>query len=446
VSWPAIPTGIPAQLLALQQQLAQSEHWPPERLAGHQFRQLSRLLAHAYDRIPFYRARLDALDYRRGQEITHEFWTMVPMLNRREVQAQGSALTCGELPAEHGGIRRSATSGSTGTPLHILTTDLAQMSWYAITLRQQLWHKRDLRLKFASIRRDHESRAFPPDGKAFPDWLMPEGAVYPTGPACLLDNRCTPREQAEWLLREEPDYLLTFPSVAQELARHFIEHRLTVARLKNIATLGEVVTPRQRSLCREAFGVEISDMYSANETGYLALQCPTGTQYHVQSESVLLEVLDDAGRPCRPGEIGTIVVTPLHNFAMPLLRYAIGDFAEVGEDCACGRRLPVLKEILGRARDSVMLPSGTRRYAWFGMRRFAEIPQIVQFQLIQRTLYDLELKLVARAPLGQAAEEKMRWDLRQALGEHFSVRITYHDEIPRAASGKYFDFLSEVPG
>jgi phenylacetate-CoA ligase len=161
---------------------------------------------------------------------------------------------------------------------------------------------------------------------------------------------------------------------------------------------------------------------------------------------VLLEVLDEAGQSCRPGETGSVVVTPLQNFAMPLLRYAVGDFAEVGDPCPCGRQLPVLKQILGRARDTVMLPSGTRRYAWFGMQRFAEIPEIVQFQLIQKTLYELEVKLVARRPLASEAEEKLRQHLRKALGDHFSVVLTYHDAIPRAASGKYFDFLSEVPG
>ena len=159
VSWPAVPTGIAAQLLALQQQLAQSEHWPPERIAGHQFHQLSRLMAHAHDKIPFYRARLDALGYRRGQEITRAFWTTVPVLGRREVQAQGSALVCRDLPAEHGTILSNATSGSTGMPLQIITTELAQTFWRAVTLRQQIWQGRDLRLKFASIRRDHENRA-----------------------------------------------------------------------------------------------------------------------------------------------------------------------------------------------------------------------------------------------------------------------------------------------
>ena len=445
IEWPAIPADLSARFLALQQQFAHSERWAPERLARHQFRQLSRLAAHAYDESPFYRARLEATGYRRGQEITRTFWDRLPVLGRREVQEHGDALACRAVPRGHGQLVSSTTSGSTGIPLRTRSTELAQLFWYAITLRQQFWHGRDLRLKFASIRRDSGNRSFPPDGQTYPDWLMPEGVVYPTGPAAVLDNRCTPEEQATWLLREEPDYLLTFPSVAGELARYFRDRGLRLKRLRDIATLGEVVTPRMRAACREAFGVEIADMYSAVETGYLALQCPAGN-YHAQSESVLLEVLDEAGKPCRPGAFGSVVVTPLHNFAMPLLRYAIGDFAEVGGSCACGRRLPVLKEILGRARDTVMLPSGTRRYAWFGMRRFAEMPEIKQFQVIQKTLYDLEIKLVAREPLSGESEAKLREHLRKTLGEHFSVLLTYHEAIPRAASGKYFDFISEVQG
>lgn len=445
MAWPAVPDGLAARLLSLQQQLAQSERWPPERLARHQFRQLRTYLARTYDQSPFYRARLHAAGYRRGQEVTPDFWTRLPLLQKRDLQEQGAAALCREFPREHGKVISGSTSGSTGTPLRTATTDLAQLFWQAITLRQQFWHGRDLKLKFATIRRDRDNTAFAPNGRAFPDWLLPEGLVYPTGPACMLDNRCTPAEQAQWLMREEPDYLLTFPSVAQEIARYFLDHGLRLERLRDIGTLGEVVTPRARKACRDAFGVEIRDMYSAVETGYIALQCPAG-RYHVQSEAVLLEVLDEAGRPCRPGEIGQVIVTPLHNFAQPLLRYAIGDFAEVGEDCACGRRLPVLNQIVGRARDTVMLPSGTRRYAWFGMRSFAEIPEITQFQVIQKTLYDLELKLVARAPLSAATEEKLREHLRKSLGEHFSVLLTYQAEIPRTASGKYFDFLSEVPG
>src|SRR3546814_13116510 len=86
---------------------------------------------------------------------------------------------------------------------------------------------------------------------------------------------------------------------------------------------------------------------------YLALQCPEHEHYHVQSEAVLLEVLDEEDRPCRPGEVGRVVVTPLTNFAMPMIRYAVGGLAAVGAPCPCGRGLPVLTRILGRARDKI---------------------------------------------------------------------------------------------
>ena len=82
-------------------------------------------------------------------------------------------------------------------------------------------------------------------------------------------------------------------------------------------------------------------MYSCEEAGYIALQCPQAEHYHCQSESVLVEVLDDEGRPCTPGQVGKVVLTALHNFAMPLIRYENQDYAEVGPPCACGRGLPV---------------------------------------------------------------------------------------------------------
>jgi phenylacetate-CoA ligase len=102
------------------------------------------------------------------------------------------------------------------------------------------------------------------------------------------------------------------------------------------------------------------DMYTCQEAGYLALQCPDHPHYHVQSENVLLEVVDDQGLPCAPGEVGRVLVTSLNNFATPLIRYEIGDYAEVGAACSCGRGLPVLKRIMGRYRNLLTLPDGTR--------------------------------------------------------------------------------------
>ena len=445
--WPAVPAGLPAQLLALQHQLAHTEWWPAEHLLRHQFRQLARLLDHAYGAIPFYRARLASLGYRPGQKITRQFWSSIPVLGRREVQALGPEIMCRELPAGHGQFLTDSTSGSTSTPLKIATTGVGQLMWQAITLREALWHGRDFRLKFAAIKwGDPEGRALPPAGRAFPSWGPPHADVFQTGPGALLDNRSTAAEQADWLLREEPDYLVTFPSIIHELARFFRHNGLRLKRLKSVNTMGEVVSPSLRAACREVFGVGVVDMYSAMEIGYLALQCPRSEHYHVQSEMVLLEVLTEAGQPCGPGEIGTVVVTPLLNYAMPLIRYAVGDYASPGESCSCGRGLPVLQEIHGRTRDLLMLPSGERRYAWVGMRTFAGVPDVIQFQVVQKTIYDLEVRLVTRRPFGAEQEEDIRGRLRKTLGAHFSIAFTYHDQIRRAPSGKHFEFISEVPG
>ena len=106
----------------------------------------------------------------------------------------------------------------------------------------------------------------------------------------------------------------------------------------------------------------------------------------------------------------------------------------------------VLRQVLGRERDTVMTRFGTRRYAWIGMRYLTEIREVLQFQVVQKSLCKLEVKLVTRGPLDREIEERIRTKLMQSLGEHFSVVLTYHDEIPPASSGKYFDFISEVPG
>jgi len=395
--------------------------------------------------VPFHRERLNAAGYRPGMEVTAELWARIPVVSRRELQELGSKAVSPHLPEEHGSFMTDSTSGSTGVPLHFAKSDHVQTIWSAITLREALWHRRDFRLKLGALKRDPEGLSFAPAGRAYPDWAAPFAAVYATGPATVLDSRCTTAERAAWLLQEKPAYLVGFPGLIRDVAQDFLERGIPFTSLKGVNTRGEPVDPELREISRRAFGAEVTDMYSANEVGYIALQCPEAEQFHVQSESALVEVLDGAGRPCAPGEIGTIVVTPFHNFAMPMLRYALGDLAEVGTPCACGRGLPVLRRILGRARDTLALPSGTRRYARLEIKALQQVPGIVQFQVVQKTLYDIEMKLVTRRKLGPEDEAALRAEIKKSLGDYLSVVFTYHDEIPRAPSGKYFDFLSEVP-
>ena len=139
-------------------------------------------------------------------------------------------------------------------------------------------------------------------------------------------------------------------------------------------------------------------------------------------------------------------MTSLHNFAMPMLRYAVGDLAEVGEPCPCGRGLPVLKRILGRVRNMLVYPDGRRAWALMGDMYYSQIPAIRQFQIVQKTLDDIEIKMVAERPLTGAEETQVRDWFHQRSGHGFTVAITYHDEIPRGPGGKFEDFRSEVAG
>src|SRR5208282_3466525 len=148
--------------------------------------------------------------------------------------------------------------------------------------------------------------------------------------------------------------------------------------------------------------------YSTVEAGYCALQCPEHEHYHVQSESALVEVLDKAGDPCRPGESGRLVVTSLHNFAMPLIRYDTGDFAEPGGPCSCGRGLPVLDRIVGRVREMLVMPSGARSFPRLRTEKLADIAGVVQFQVVQKSIRDLEVRLVVAPSFASADEDRLR--------------------------------------
>ncbi len=445
IAWPAIPVPAAVTPLTLLQQLGQSQWWPPEVLRVQQFHQLDRLVAHAQRSVPFYRERLAAMGYAPERRLDEESWARLPILRRREVQEAGESLRSTAIPPAHGKVGMASTSGSTGTPVKLAKTELCALFWGAFTLRENLWHGRDLTQKLAVIRRDKHNKFSKLEGLRLPNWGSPVASVYPTGPLSVLDIMHDPNIQLDWLVNENPTYLLSLASNLQALAELSLARGLRPSRLEQARSLGEVLEPETREAVRRAWGVEIADTYSAEEIGYMALQCPShGPAQHVQSESVLLEVLDDDDRPVAPGAVGRVVVTPLHNFAMPLIRYEIGDWAETGGACACGRGLPVLTRILGRTRNLVTLPSGARRYASIGGETAAAIPAVVQYQMVQKSLDEIEFRLVARRKLNPSEEERLATIVEARYGHRFRLRFTYVEEIKRAPSGKFEMFISEI--
>ncbi len=444
VRWPNLHSGRAALTVSVFGQLDRSQWLPAAEIETLQFRQLDELLAHAYQYVPFYRERLDLAGCAPGVRLTRESWERIPVLERSEVQERGLELRSAAVPAGHGIVREFATSGSTGRPVRVLKSELTGLFWDALTLRCHDWHEWDFAASIAAIRWFPDGVAAYPAGISLPDWGPPASLVGTTGPAYALSVTASVSQQAEWLGRVQPDYLTVFPSLLPGLIEECGKRGVRLDRLKQVRTIGECPDPAVRALCGEHWNARLRDAYSAQETGYIALECPEHEHYHVQSECVRVEVLDAEGKTCAPGETGRIVVTPLHNLAMPLVRYAIGDYAEAGAPCPCGRGLPVLKRVLGRTRNMLVLPDGTRLWPRMSELRYGEILPVSQFQVVQTGPARLEVRLVAGRKGTPEEENRLRSVIVERIGYPFEVGFSYVSEIPRSAGGKFEDFKSEL--
>lgn len=435
-AWPAVPAPDAAALLAMHYQFEHTQWLTADALASLQLSQVASLLVHAYASVPHYRERWAGL-YDPSVPLTWSKFARLPLLTRTDLQTRFDLVKSARIPAQHGAVVEARTSGSTGTPVCVLKTELCGLFWRAFTLRDHAWHRRDLGGKLAAIRHGVSRTEGEGWGSAT------QGAVH-TGRAATFPVTADVGEQLDWLQGQNPDYLLSHPTNLAALAQLSMERGVRLSRLREARTSGEVVSMEVRDLCRAAWNVGVSDMYSSNELGYIALQCPDTGCYHVMAEGVVVEVLDDAGEPCKPGMTGRIVVTALNNFATPLVRYEIGDFAEVGAPCSCGRGLPVLLRIIGRVRNMLVMSNGKHFWPGFGLRGLTEELRIRQHQLVQRTFELIEVRLVVDAPLDAGQEGRLRKQLLSKLPPEFRVDVVYCDVIPRSAGGKFEDFVSEV--
>ncbi len=445
IQWPAIAEGRGAQLLALLWQFAQSECWSADRLLKHQMQQLTQAAMHAARTVPFYRERLAALRDNGDRSLTLEEWRQLPLLTRRDIQDAGTGLRSNAIPPQFGGVRESHTSGATGQPVVVLRTAVDDLIWQANALRDHLWHQRDQSLTLAAIRYIAPGVVIPADGKVVAGWGPASDAVRVTGNSALLSITSDIEAQAGWLIKVAPGYLLTYPSNLAALLRYFSARGERLPGLRAVLTVSEGVPVALRDECRETLGVNIEDVYSSQELGYIALQCPVSGQYHVMAENTLVEVLDAAGNQCAAGETGRLVISSLHNFATPLIRYELRDYATVGEPCACGRTLPTLVRIVGRERNMVRLPDGTTHWPVLGFHRFRAVAPVRQFQMVQHSLNAVEVRLVCDRVLTAAEEERLDEIICAALGYPFELDFTYYErDLPRAQNGKFEEFVCAV--
>jgi phenylacetate-CoA ligase len=449
IRFPAIADGHGAMQLALQYQLDASQWWSHERLQAHQFEQLRTLLEHAAATVPYYQRLFGEHGLQIPERIDAEFLRQIPISARQAIQQAEHGIESAALPPEHGAMEFGKTSGSTGRPVRFARTAVTRTFWLAFALRDHLWHGRDFAGKLGAIRWYSRGVAEAPGGAHEPNWGVIVAPLFATGPSCSLNVAATLAQQLDWLRREQPDYLVSFPSNLVALAGYAQAQGVELPGVREIRTIGETLAQAQRQQIEAAWQAKVVDIYTCEEAGYLALQCPVSGDYHVQAENVILEIVDARGAPCPPGKIGQVLITSLHNFATPLIRYEVGDMAEFGEACGCGRGLPVIRRIHGRKRNRLHLPSGESLFPYLGehgdIARATGV-KVHQFQCVQHSLEEVELKLVLERPLDAAEQAAVSALMQRNLGHPFGVRFSFPAEIPRGPSGKYEDFVSLIGG
>ena len=437
ITWPVLQRTQEAYALALQFQFEETQWWSEEKLLAHQLHQIQNLIDHAARHVPFYRERLRPFAGLAPGALTLERFREIPLMTRDDIQAAGRALHAKALPPAHGTPSPSKTSGSTSRPIEFLTTNMTRLMTEALTMRAHIWHKRDLSQKNVALRPPRPDRPI--------DEIRRWAPVPRTGPGQRIDMRLPINEMFDQIVTARPAYLQSHPYVILGLIQRSEETGVHFDKLREVCTFGETLDPWVRGKCETIWGVPIHDNYSAEEFGTIAHQCPETTNMHVQAENVLVEVLDAKDRPCRRGDVGRVVVTSLNNFATPFIRSDIGDVTILGAPCACGRGLPVLERVLGKSRNFIVRPTGERIFPGL-YQEFGAIQPVRQYQLVQTSLDVIEMKLVVTRPLTPGEESALKGAINANLGYPFDLPITYVDDIPRDASGKFRDIRSEVPG
>lgn len=404
---------------------------PPASARGlreYQSLQLRRLVRHAAAEVPYYRdlfaaARLDPATFRGLEDLPH-----IPYTNRRTLM---------DLPAEavlsqsarRERLLEKRTTGSSGEPLRFRCGRFED-TLLALFRQRTLWQ---LGLRF----RDRLVKVRIPPRR-------PPGPVLRllNTLGCLriqyVDSRESDEAVAGILRSLRPDAMVGLPGLLSLVAGRWTDQDRRGIRPRFVVLGGDTITPRMEERVAAAFGAPVYQSYACFEANLLAWTCRWSRVMHVLDESVVLEVLQ-GDRPVEDGETGEVVITALHLFEQPFIRYRLGDLAvRFGEEpCPCGRRGTRLGRVEGRKMDRILLPDGRLVSAdqiFMRLERLA--PWARRYQLYQPDRVHVELRVVGPAP-ADTDLERLQVELAPVLGQGLRFLVRQVEELPVGPGGKW---------
>ncbi len=418
--------------------LEKSQWLHPDDLKTFQWEKLKRLLAHAYEHVPYYRSLFKSLDIH-PQEIRNEDdYQLIPLLSKELIRDNLPSLTAEGFG---GRLIKYSTGGSTGEPLNFYTDNGKESAHNAAKLRCRRWwgidvgdYQIDLWGSPIEISKQDRFRIF--KDRYFLNFILLSAFDL---------TETSIKEYLKVMHTFQPRILYGYATVLYRFAQ-FCEDRSIdpgLNFLKAIVTTSEMLYDYQRKKIAEVFNRPVVNEYGCREGGYIAQECPAGNM-HLAMEHVYVEFVpvdkDIKG-------LTEVVVTNLDGYGMPFIRYRVGDLASLKEaNCSCGRGLKIMQSLQGRSNDLRVSPTGKILHGLSVIYILREIQGIRQFKVIQETRDRFTIKVVKDARYKSTDEGMMRERIGKIMGAPVMIDIIYTDEIPPEKSGKYRYVVSNVEG
>lgn len=426
VAWPLWLRRDHLKLTAFAAELQRRQFDPPAVVAARQQVALARLLHHATRTVPFYAGR------------DPEKFADWPVLMKNDIRNHAGRLRSAAFAGQP--LTAKKTSGSTGVPL-VVHVDADAMAWKrAATLRSDEWSGWRRGEPIAKVWGNPEYRHF-----GFKGWLrnhLFERAIH-LDTLELTDASLW--KFARQLSRRPPGLLFGHAHSVYLVADFVRRHGISVRRPRGILTTAMILHDWQRRVIESAFDCPVTNRYGCEEVSLIACECERHRGLHVNAEGVYVEIVRD-GRLAETGEAGDVVVTDLVSFAMPLIRYRVGDVATASDRvCECGRGLPLIESIQGRDADYVVTPNGQMVSGISLTENFATlVPGVAQIQIVQETVDRFVFRIVRGDDFGPASERRIGELVAERFGPSARFECEYVNTIPREASGKYRFCISRV--
>jgi len=412
-----------------------------EEIAASQRQALRALVAHAYENCTYYREQFDQAGLRPEEVGSAADLASLSPLTKDIVRGRPiEHFLAGNYTADR--RHKAMTGGSTGSPMVFYRDDRCIDMRWAATIAFDRWYGWDIGEKMGVVwgaRGDYEwQRTL----KARVRNLLVD-RVLPLDSSSM--TRAKVREYVERLRRFRPRMVLGYPNPLYVVAREMIEAGVDDLRPRAVVSTAEPLAEQQRATIGQAFGCRVFDRYTSRESGIIATECEAGDGMHISAGSVLVEVVR-GDRAAGDGEPGVLLVTDLLNYAMPLIRYRIGDVAELThEPCPCGRGLPRLRKVVGRTTDFLVATDGSlvSGIAMWALLREAEFPGQAQF--IQERKGEVTARIAGRDRIGPGGMERLEKALRRYLGADMGLRFEYVEQIEPTPSGKYLYTVCRIP-